>query len=331
MPARARAARLAALEAGCQEAGIIDLLLGHHAADQAETVIMRKLRGSGPAGLAGMAAISETASVRVLRPLLGVAPARLRAVLMARGLSWAEDPTNADSRFTPARLRRARADAAGAGPATRALSEAAMADAQARCAAERSLADWLAAEVTIRPEGFALLPEGAWPPAALAALLRMITGAGYLPAPEAIGAIAAAPAQAISRGICLGGARLRPAGRLGPGFLLYREAAAMAGPVPAAAGATWDRRFRRRGDQPALPGETISALGGEARRFRDISDLPAMVLETLPAYRALQGGGLVAVPALLWPDPQTVSVRRLLFHPRHAAVGGGFRAAVVPV
>jgi tRNA(Ile)-lysidine synthase len=96
LPARARAARLAALEAACRDAGIIDLLLGHHAADQAETIIMRRLRGSGPAGLAGMAALSETASVRLLRPLLGVAPAQLRAVLMERGLGWAEDPTNAD-------------------------------------------------------------------------------------------------------------------------------------------------------------------------------------------------------------------------------------------
>jgi tRNA(Ile)-lysidine synthase len=325
LPARARAARLAALEAACREGGIIDLLLGHHAADQAETIIMRQLRGSGRAGLAGMAAVSETASLRLLRPLLGVAPARLRAVLAARGLPWAEDPTNADSRFTRARLRRARAGAAGAGPATRALVAAAAADGEARRAAELGLADWLAAAVTMRPEGFALLPEGAWPPPALAAVLRMITGANYLPPPVAIAAVAAAPAQAIGGGICLGGALLRPAGRMGPGFLICREPAAMAGAVPADAGAQWDGRFRRPANEPDLPGETIGALGLDARRFRGISELPAVVLETLPVYRNARDG-VVALPALRWPDPPTVSARVLLFHPPRPAMGAAFGA-----
>jgi tRNA(Ile)-lysidine synthase len=330
LPARARTARLAAMETACQEAGIIDLLLGHHAADQAETVIIRQLRGSGQAGLAGMAAVTETASVRLLRPLLGVAPERLRAVLIARGLGWAEDPTNADRRFTRARLRTARADAAGTGPATRALCAAAAADGRARHTAEGRLAEWAAAAVTIRPEGFALLPEGPWPPPVLAALVRMITGAAYLPPLEAIGMIAAAPRQAIGGGICLGGARLMPAGRLGPGFLICREAAAMQGAVPAEAGAHWDGRFRRPTCQRALPGETIEALGAGTPRFRGMSDLPAVVLETLPAYYGSHGK-LIALPALNWPDLETVSARSLLFHPRHPAAGAPFIGSLVAV
>jgi tRNA(Ile)-lysidine synthase len=326
MPARARTARLAALAAACAEAGIIDLLLAHHAADQAETVLMRQLRGSGPAGLAGMAAISETASLRLLRPLLGVAPGRLRAVLRARGLGWAEDPTNADRRLTRARLRAARGDGAGTGPATRALAEAAAADGAARRETEAATAAWIAAGVTLRPEGFAILPEGVWPAEALAVLLRMVAGAAHLPPPGAVAEIARAPAAAISGGLCLGGARLLPAGRLGPGFLICREAAAMASAVPAAAGASWDGRFRRPADQPALPGESIAALGAEARRFRDISDLPAVVLETLPAYRS-SAGALVAVPALAWPHVAASLVRALLFHPPRPATAGFVAAA----
>jgi tRNA(Ile)-lysidine synthase len=329
LPARARAARFATLERACREAGIIDLLLGHHMADQAETVLMRRMRGSGPTGLAGMAAITETASVRLLRPLLGVPPGRLRLTLAARGLGWAEDPTNADIRFTRARLRAMRADAAGTGAATRALAEAAGADGRRRREAEGAIAGWLASAATIRPEGFALLPEGSWPPAALAALLRMITGADHRASAEAIAAIARAPNQAIGGGLCLGGARLRPAGRLGPGFLICREAAAMAAPVAAEAGAVWDGRFRRPRDLPYLPGETIGALGSEARGFRDLSDLPAMVLETLPAYRSSQAG-LIAVPALLWPDPAAISARRLLFHPRQPSSGARFGVTIAP-
>jgi tRNA(Ile)-lysidine synthase len=325
LPARARAARLAALEDACRAAGILDLLLAHHAGDQAETVVMRQLRGSGPAGLAGMAALSETASVRLLRPLLSVAPGRLRATLIARGIGWAEDPTNADTRFTRARLRAARGDAAGMGPATRALAEAAAMDGAARAAREAGAAAWLAAEAAIRPEGFAILPAGSWPAEALGALLRMIAGAAHLPKPEALAAIAAAPSRAIGGGICLGGVRLMPAGRLGPGVLLCREAASMAAPVPASAGAQWDGRFRRMADDPDLPGERIGGLGlaARSRSLRDISDLPAVVLETLPAYWSTQKD-LLAIPALVWPDGAGNLGRALRFQPPRPATGAFF-------
>ena len=70
---RARIMRYQALSDACPEAGVLHLLLGHHAADQAETLAMRVLRGSQTHGLAGMAALRETATLRLLRPLLGIA------------------------------------------------------------------------------------------------------------------------------------------------------------------------------------------------------------------------------------------------------------------
>ena len=69
---RARDARFTVLTQACESAGILHLLLGHHAGDQAETVLMRALGGSGPAGMAGMLPLVETASVRILRPLLSI-------------------------------------------------------------------------------------------------------------------------------------------------------------------------------------------------------------------------------------------------------------------
>ncbi|MBW4021825.1 MAG: tRNA lysidine(34) synthetase TilS [Proteobacteria bacterium] len=329
LPARARAARFAALEGACREAGILDLMLGHHAADQAETVIMRNLRSSGVAGLAGMAAINESAFVRLLRPLLGVPPGRLRATLCAQSLDWAEDPTNVDGKFTRARLRTARGDSAGTGPATKALVEASAADALARRAGELATATWLVRAATIRPEGFALLPKGPWPSAALAVLLRMVTGSHHMPPAEAVAAIAAAPAASIGNGVCLAGARLRPAGRLGEAagadFLICREAAAMGAPVPADPGARWDGRFRRPSHLPAIPHERIGPLGAAARRFRGISDLPALVLETLPAYLS-STGDVVAVPALDWPDFPYQIERSVVFGPPWPAAGAGFGA-----
>ena len=76
------------LSEACRAEGILHLLLGHHAADQAETVITRALAGSGPAGLAGMASVVETTFVRLIRPLLSVPAIRLRETLELLGIGW---------------------------------------------------------------------------------------------------------------------------------------------------------------------------------------------------------------------------------------------------
>ncbi len=119
----ARAARYGLLRAACRRAGALHLLLGHHADDQAETVAMRAARASGPDGLAGMAAMVETAEVRLLRPLLGVPRAALTATLQARGVAWIDDPSNHDPRFERARLRVAAVPAAEPGDGGRAGRE----------------------------------------------------------------------------------------------------------------------------------------------------------------------------------------------------------------
>ncbi len=101
----ARAARYRLLREACRRQGILHLLVAHHADDQAETLIMRAARQSGPDGLAGMSAAVELAEVRVLRPLLGVPRSRLTAMLNACGVPWLDDPSNADPRFERARMR----------------------------------------------------------------------------------------------------------------------------------------------------------------------------------------------------------------------------------
>lgn len=86
------------------------LFLAHHADDQVETFLFNLLRGSGPAGLAGMAAeslrVHGRMELRVVRPLLGVWRKDIDAYLETRGLKWREDRTNADPAFaTRNRLR----------------------------------------------------------------------------------------------------------------------------------------------------------------------------------------------------------------------------------
>ncbi len=99
MQERARAARLAALCTAAAAAGRPWLMLGHHRGDQAETMLFRALRGSGPAGLAAMAPARDAGAALLLRPLLGVAPAALEAVLAEAGLAPVRDPSNLDPRF----------------------------------------------------------------------------------------------------------------------------------------------------------------------------------------------------------------------------------------
>lgn len=304
---RARAARYAALHEACRAAGILHLLLGHHAADQAETVAMRLLAGSGPVGLAGMAALVETEAVRLLRPLLRVPPVLLRDLLRAAGLDWVEDPSNADQAATRARLRRLRADRDGTGPATRALGEAAAQRGLARAAQDREIAEILARRVRIQPEGFAVLTAGPIAPAALAALLRMLAGRSHPPPPAAVAVLAAAPRPAT-----LGGVRLLPAGRHGPpgALLLLREAAAMAPPVPAAA--RWDGRFTVTGGAPA--GAMLGSLGGE-RPGR--AALPAAVRRTQPALRV--NANLFAAPGIGYTPPAGYEALTFVLRPQAPA------------
>lgn len=82
------------------------IVLAHHQDDQAETVIMRLVRGSGPLGLKGMATVSERDGVHLLRPFLFVPKTRLAATAAAAGLTPVEDPSNRDPRFTRTRIRR---------------------------------------------------------------------------------------------------------------------------------------------------------------------------------------------------------------------------------
>jgi tRNA(Ile)-lysidine synthase len=99
--AAARAARHAALDAAADRAGAARIALGHTADDQAETLVMRLLEGTGVRGLAGIPPVRG----RLIRPLLDVRHRDAIATLQAQGLSWLEDPSNRDPRFFRNRVR----------------------------------------------------------------------------------------------------------------------------------------------------------------------------------------------------------------------------------
>jgi len=97
----ARAARYAWLREQARPLGALGILTGHHADDQAETVLMRVLRGSGPAGLAGMSRRAGD----LVRPLLSFRREELAQYLLEQGeVAWL-DPANADSRHLRSWIR----------------------------------------------------------------------------------------------------------------------------------------------------------------------------------------------------------------------------------
>jgi len=295
MQERARAARLGALGAAAAGDGRPWLLLGHHRGDQAETLLFRALRGSGAEGLAAMAPARAAGAVLLLRPLLDVPPAALEAVVASAGIAPVRDPSNADRRFARIRLREVLGDPEGDGPAVAALAEAAGAFARRRARQEAALAARLAAAAEIRPEGFvwiapAALGRDGLAVAGLAALIRLVGGAGFAPSRGRVGALLAAG------GGTLGGAWLRAGS--GGRWLLARDPGMLGAPVEARPGAVWDGRFRLTG--PGRAGWTVGPLGPEARRLRPCGDIPGAALAALPAVRDAKGV-LAVVPALLYP------------------------------
>jgi tRNA(Ile)-lysidine synthase len=109
--AAARKLRYAALGEMCRAHGVDLLLTAHHLDDQAETVLLQLLRGSGPAGLSGMEAANRAPSLLgieelvMARPLLQVSRVELEVLAGELHIAWVEDESNTDPRYARNALR----------------------------------------------------------------------------------------------------------------------------------------------------------------------------------------------------------------------------------
>lgn len=306
LQAAARVARYRLLEGWCARHAVLHLITAHQQDDQAETLLMRRARGSGTDGLAAMPAVVEREFVRLLRPLLEVPRAALAAFLRRRGIGWIEDPSNVNPVFTRTRVRAALA-AEGAGAAPHAAAARRMAEARARV--EAATARLLARHAAVFPQGYARVARDALVGApaelarrALQRLLACIGGAPYPPRSERLDGLLAALADPSFRGRTLAGCRVVPDGAA---LLIVREVRGTTTVrVSAVAPVTWDGRFRLR---PASvdqgPARWLAALGEAGwieivRRRPDLRRcrLPFAVKVALPAIRDRRG--ILAVPHL---------------------------------
>ncbi|MFO1101984.1 MAG: tRNA lysidine(34) synthetase TilS [Methylocystis sp.] len=144
---RARQARYALLAACARRIGASAVVVAHHADDQAETILFRLTRGSGIAGLAGMARIARCEEFALLRPLLDFRKAELEAICARAGQAFFRDPSNEDDNFARARLRKLAPVLAAQGFSQEALlrlgARASRADAAlTQCAAETLQRAW---------------------------------------------------------------------------------------------------------------------------------------------------------------------------------------------
>jgi len=136
VPAAARAARYRLLAAAARRNGASHILTAHTSDDQAETLLMRLLRGSGIAGLAGMARHSQREGMQIARPFLDVSKSQLLATLEKAGIDFADDPTNRDLNFTRPRVRGVIKELAAEGGDARNLARLAARLARANAAIE---------------------------------------------------------------------------------------------------------------------------------------------------------------------------------------------------
>ena len=303
--AAARQARYRLLSDACAERGILHLAFAHHADDQAETVLFRRERGSGPAGLAGMTASRSLGPARIIRPLLGWPKSALVETCRRFGQDYVEDPSNRSARFARTGLRRRIADDTGLRAST--LREAS-ARASRRIEDEGRLALALGRIAEIRPDGVVLLDPSAFsqaPPetrqAVLAAAVRAVGGNEFGPDDDATHRLDGALAGEDFTGASLGGCVIR---RWRDRILICREPRRAAAPLSIDDGKwhRWDGRFLARmagANGPVTAGTLGSQAYAKLRRSLD-STLPAIAGAGLPAVRF--GDRVVSVPPVRWEE-----------------------------
>ena len=327
----ARAARYQLLAEWCREHGCLHLLTAHQREDQAETHLIRRSASSGADGLAGMSAIREFADCRILRPLLGVAKARLVALLDTERQPFITDPSNRDTTFQRSWLRRADALPVGEDFAT--LLSGIREFGHERVAHERNCARLLARTVVLHSAGFAVLDPGlALAPSDIAerafqAIVGAVGGKPYPARRERIARLRGVLAGAAHRGHTLGGCRFV---HWRQRILVLRERAGAAGPVRLAPGTSllWDRRFSVVLPATAVGTVTVGYLGRSGvvalnrHRLEMRGGLPRLIYPILPAVWDQEG--IAAVPHLGYRREGAAALPEFNYRPINPLTRAGF-------
>jgi tRNA(Ile)-lysidine synthase len=280
LQAAARAARHRLLAEAARQAGAAVVLLGHTADDLREAAAMRAAGSTTPSPRewAPSPVWPEGRGVFLLRPMLGLDRADLRAWLAARGEPWIDDPSNDNMKFARARARASRP----AGPVDQ--------EAPHRQMAER------AAAAMVDGAGVISLSRAGLPGRLIAAACLCAAGSSRPPRGERLARVQALIASRADGVATLAGARIEAQGEA---VRFMRELGRGAEPtLHLAAGRpeVWDGRFEMSADRPVR----IAMLAGrmarlEAAERRALQAIPTKARGALPA---VVGAEAVACPVL---------------------------------
>lgn len=336
----AREARYELLTGWCRQAGVLHLALAHHRDDQAETHMLRRARGSGSDGLAGMSVTSEQNHVRLLRPLLSIPGSRLRATLRCMNQCWIEDPSNDNPAYGRTHVRRELARLSGKEGGSAQLAAVASDYAGIRKEADEVTGLLLARAAQPDPAGFCWVDPKALADAptqfglrALNQILLSIGGNKYGPRGKSLLLLY----EALQNNKFKGGRTLAGCyiGSSAQGFFVCREPAAASQVLCLASGqsSVWDSRFfvilgrLGVGGQGKFEVRRLGASGWRAAKRKVLEGngrkLPLFARYCLPALWDLEG--LVAVPHLGYLRSTRYEGRfDANFRPRRAVAGPPF-------
>jgi tRNA(Ile)-lysidine synthase len=305
--AEARAARYRLMQDFCRKKNINTLLVAHNKEDQAETVLLRLMRGSGVDGLSGMDEVAEDGGFRILRPLLGVEKKYLRQFLQEQGQEWVEDPSNQNDKYARVNVRRFIENADEPELLVNRLVDTAENMRRSRDFIEKTVMQMMADVADIRPEGYCVIDipkflrlheEAAY--RILADVVKKIGGEYYRPRFEKLQNLYDNFKQKEFDDCTLGGCSIYASQKKDEsGFVFVtREMADIADDVPVQNSEKfiWDNRFECR----AFAKVANLRLGALKRGgFAGIEDkitsyLPKRVIYSLPAFMTLEK--VVAVP-----------------------------------
>lgn len=309
--AAAREARYALMAQRCRELGIATLLTAHHMDDQAETFLLRLNRGSGLAGLAGMAEKRELeAGLTLVRPLLSYRKAELVDVLKRNSIEWIEDPSNTSETFDRVKARQLLTDPPLTGLTAPRLASTADALSRARRTIEHYVFKWLDEAVEFEEAGYASFGAGHLRKVpdevglrALAHLIRFASGQPYGPRFEKLVRLYEGLLSPNFAGRTLSGARFLPIEQ--GGVLVLREIAATERAAIAHI-SVWDDRYRVKNITGTdTGGLEIGCLGedglAQLKSATDIElEMPRAAALSTPGY--FVGDKLIAAPHLGYGD-----------------------------
>jgi tRNA(Ile)-lysidine synthase len=308
----ARQARYKLMTDFCKKNNITILLVAHNKEDQAETVLLRIMRGSGVDGLAGMAAETEISDIKVLRPLLATPKKYLREFLNEQGQEWVEDPSNQNPKYERVKIRQFIESSADSSLLIDRLFDTAKNMQRSRSYIETMVAKDFAETAEIKPEGYAIISrkkflnlhsEAAY--RILAKLIKNIGGDYYKPRFEKLEKLYA---QILSNpslsGVTLGGCNIYSYKN---NLNIIREISAVEANINIEqfCEIIWDNRFKCQLADTQFSDLKIGALGqnGLKQVLEKTPDLPLGVLPkkiiyTLPALRNLEK--ILAVPHICY-------------------------------